>query len=60
MEYFLGIHCGHDATATLLDEEGKIIASIAEERITRVNQHISKNTQPPLANQSLLINPPNK
>jgi len=39
MNYFLGIHCGHDATATLIDENGNIIASVAEERITRVKYH---------------------
>jgi carbamoyltransferase len=35
----LGIHCGHDATAALIDEKGNVIAAVAEERITRVKYH---------------------
>ncbi len=36
--YILGINPGHDATAVLLKEE-RVIASVAEERITRVKYH---------------------
>lgn len=39
MDYYLGIHCGHDATASLIDENGNLLAAIAEERITRVKYH---------------------
>ena len=35
----LGIHDGHNSGATLL-EEGKIIASICEERLTRNKNEI--------------------
>ena len=35
----LGIHCGHDATVALIDNKGKVIAAVAEERITRVKYH---------------------
>jgi len=35
----LGIHCGHDATAAIMDDKGKVIAAVAEERITRVKYH---------------------
>lgn len=37
--YILGIHCGHDATASLIDENGKVIFAIAEERLSRVKYH---------------------
>ena len=38
--YTIGIHVGHDATACLLDYNGKIVAAIAEERLTRVKYHM--------------------
>jgi len=38
-DYILGIHCGHDATAALIDKEGTVIVAIAEERISRVKYH---------------------
>ncbi len=37
--FILGIHCGHDATAAIIDDKGKVIAAVAEERITRVKYH---------------------
>ncbi|MBU3658447.1 MAG: hypothetical protein FGM14_01125 [Flavobacteriales bacterium] len=37
--YILGIHCGHDATAVLMDSFGKVIAGVAEERISRLKYH---------------------
>lgn len=37
--YILGIHCGHDATAVLIDSDANIIAGVAEERISRVKYH---------------------
>lgn len=36
MSSTLGIHIGHDASVTLLDESGKIILAINEERINRI------------------------
>lgn len=36
----LGLHLGHDATATLINQEGKVLAAIAEERLTRVKYHM--------------------
>ncbi len=36
--YILGLNIGHDATASLI-KDGKIIAAIAEERISRVKYH---------------------
>lgn len=38
--YTLGLHAGHDATACLVNYEGKIVAAIAEERLTRVKYHM--------------------
>ena len=38
-KYILGIHCGHDATASLIDEKGKVVFAIAEERLSRVKYH---------------------
>lgn len=38
-DYILGIHCGHDATAALIDIKGNVVAAVAEERITRVKYH---------------------
>lgn len=38
--YILGLHLGHDATAALIDSNGKTIAAIAEERLTRVKYHM--------------------
>ncbi|MFC1888532.1 carbamoyltransferase [Thermodesulfobacteriota bacterium] len=34
--YTLGINPGHDATACIIDEKGRILASVAEERMSRV------------------------
>jgi carbamoyltransferase len=39
-KYTLGLHIGHDATATLINEHGEIVAAIAEERMTRVKYHM--------------------
>lgn len=39
-QYILGLHIGHDATATLIDGSGKVLAAIAEERMTRVKYHM--------------------
>lgn len=38
--YILGLHIGHDATATLINDRGEIEAAIAEERMTRVKYHM--------------------
>lgn len=38
-QYILGIHLGHDATATLINSNGKVVAAVAEERLTRVKFH---------------------
>ncbi|MBI4229361.1 MAG: hypothetical protein HY608_00840 [Planctomycetes bacterium] len=37
-DVILGIHPGHDATATLL-VDGRVVASVAEERLSRVKNH---------------------
>lgn len=34
--YILGINPGHDGTACLIDGEGRILAAVAEERISRI------------------------
>ncbi len=39
MTCLLGIHIGHDATATLVDGTGAILASVAEERLSRKKFH---------------------
>lgn len=38
-EYILGIHFGHDATATLM-KDGKIIESMSEERLSRIKKYV--------------------
>lgn len=38
--YILGLHIGHDATATLINDRGEILAAVAEERLTRVKYHM--------------------
>ena len=39
-KYILGLHISHDATTALINEEGEVLAAIAEERITRVKYHM--------------------
>lgn len=39
LEYVLGIHIGHDATAALIDGDGNILSAIAEERLSRIKYH---------------------
>ena len=39
-ELVLGLHIGHDGTASLIDNEGRIVAAVAEERLTRVKYHM--------------------
>ena len=34
--YLVGLNSGHDATATVLDPEGRVVAAIGEERLSRV------------------------
>ena len=38
-KYILGIHCGHDATASLINDNGEVVFAIAEERLSRVKYH---------------------
>ena len=39
-KYILGLHVGHDGTATLLKPNGEVAAAIAEERLSRVKYHM--------------------
>ncbi len=39
--YIMGIHPGHDATAVILDGDGKVLAAIAEERLSRIKYHMA-------------------
>lgn len=38
-EYILGIQIGHDASAAVIDHDGKILAAIGEERLSRKKKH---------------------
>ena len=38
--YILGLHISHDATASLINEHGEVVAAVAEERVTRVKYHV--------------------
>ncbi|MCD6298081.1 MAG: hypothetical protein J7M30_13100, partial [Deltaproteobacteria bacterium] len=38
-EYILGIQIGHDASAAIIDHNGKILAAIGEERLSRKKYH---------------------
>lgn len=40
MKNVLGIHCGHNASAALF-VDGRLIASISEERLSRIKNHIT-------------------
>ena len=37
--YILGIQIGHDASAAVIDHDGKILAAIGEERLSRQKYH---------------------
>jgi len=39
MQYILGIHIGHDATAALVNSKGEIVAAVGEERLSRFKAH---------------------
>jgi len=36
----IGINAGHDATVTIIDPQGRIVAAIGEERLSRVKFHV--------------------
>jgi carbamoyltransferase len=38
--YLMGLNSGHDSTVTILDPEGRILAAIGEERLSRVKFHM--------------------
>ena len=38
-EYILGIHFGHDATATLM-KEGEVVEAMQEERLSRIKKYV--------------------
>jgi carbamoyltransferase len=40
VKHVVGLNSGHDATATVLDPAGRIVAAIAEERLSRVKLHM--------------------
>jgi carbamoyltransferase len=39
-KHLVGLNGGHDATVTVLDPEGRIVAAVAEERLSRVKFHM--------------------
>ncbi|MBI1737079.1 MAG: carbamoyl transferase [Candidatus Rokubacteria bacterium] len=39
-EFVLGINAGHDGTATVVSPDGRIVAAIGEERLSRVKFHV--------------------
>ena len=39
MNYFLGINLSHDASAAIIDGQGRIISAISEERLSRIKNH---------------------
>ncbi len=38
--HLIGLNSGHDATVTVLDPHGRIVAAVAEERLSRVKFHM--------------------
>lgn len=39
MKYLLGINLSHDASAALLDQSGKVLFAVSEERLSRIKNH---------------------
>jgi carbamoyltransferase len=40
VQYILGLNTGHDATVTLVDPAGRLVAAVGEERLSRVKFHM--------------------
>lgn len=38
--YVLGLNSGHDASVTLADQDGRVVAAVGEERLSRVKLHM--------------------